>query len=782
MESQPLIPRRGAPSVPGESGDQESGRDGRPGIVRGLVNRASKMFHRGHYDVAKAQEEQLMGAEYRDVRGSSSGSLDGEDDTWADEAESPAQKKPNKILNFFGMDEQSQQQLKQVNLYDYPDTDSESDSDDDSSIALWQHGNITNMEAEQRLRAHGCGNGLFLVRRERLYLCCDDRIHVYPIVRSKAGVALRGLTVFKSLPALITNYSLLAQELPCLLGRPCPPTSPSTDGSAARVSGIAGMATTSLLDPHQSASYYQNSNPPNTTPSLGRGPSTSSTSAAAAAAMSAHAGDALCSSSLSSSIRPSVSLAPPPPPRASDSLLSSSNNSSHNHNYNTTATTGAGPSNASHTRNSSSSSGGGGGGESGGKSLTPEEREREKRIRRLRSLPVFKPHFTYLVCLIQIAILVAEIVQGGMMKVGFTPTTDMREVDTGFANMTLSTLAPFNFYIGPNPRYLVGFGAKYSPCMRKDTVLAVAAAQQRAREASDYGCCLGAGGRCGVTLSADCTGVWEGQTLVCPADRCPNIVLRPCCTGVNGTCLITSQDHCAFLSGVWLSSAQRCGDVDCLPESCKFGLETGSTPNQWYRLITSIFIHAGIIHLFVVVLMQYFLGCQIERAIGFLRIALVYLIAGIGGNLTSAFFAPSYPQLGATGAIHGLLAINIVDLFQSWSFVEKPVVRLVKLLMEVLLYFGLGFLPWIGNWQHLGGLVFGLMAAVVFVPHITFGKWHRVRRVCLVLLMLPILVVSFLAMLILFYNVQNTDFCGVFCEYMQCIPFTEAFCGQASLL
>ncbi len=181
MEGAPLLPRgraRGSGDRQREDLTLESDeRDAGPGIVRGLLNRASKVFRRGHSDVEGASKEHAIGAEYRDVRGAHGNTL--EEDDWSDSDEGGEEARPKaleRIANFFGMDERSQQQLKQVNLYDYPDTDSEDDSDDDSSIALWQHGNITPTEAERRLREQSCPNGLFLVRRDRLMLCCDDRV------------------------------------------------------------------------------------------------------------------------------------------------------------------------------------------------------------------------------------------------------------------------------------------------------------------------------------------------------------------------------------------------------------------------------------------------------------------------------------------------------------------------------------------------------------------------------------------------------------------------------
>lgn len=41
-----------------------------------------------------------------------------------------------------------------------------------------------------------------------------------------------------------------------------------------------------------------------------------------------------------------------------------------------------------------------------------------------------------------------------------------------------------------------------------------------------------------------------------------------------------------------------------------------------------------------------------------------------------------------------------------------------------------GTLPFVDNFAHIGGLVFGIFAAMAFLPYITFGRWNRIRKAC----------------------------------------------------
>lgn len=64
------------------------------------------------------------------------------------------------------------------------------------------------------------------------------------------------------------------------------------------------------------------------------------------------------------------------------------------------------------------------------------------------------------------------------------------------------------------------------------------------------------------------------------------------------------------------------------------------TPDQFYRLWTSLFLHAGLLQLIVTVLIQYFLMRDLEKLTGSLRIGIIYVGSGVAGNLASAIFVP----------------------------------------------------------------------------------------------------------------------------------------------
>lgn len=63
-------------------------------------------------------------------------------------------------------------------------------------------------------------------------------------------------------------------------------------------------------------------------------------------------------------------------------------------------------------------------------------------------------------------------------------------------------------------------------------------------------------------------------------------------------------------------------------------------PDQFYRLWTSLFLHAGIVQLIITVLLQYHMMRDLEKFTGSLRIGIIYIGSGVAGNLGSAIFVP----------------------------------------------------------------------------------------------------------------------------------------------
>jgi len=302
----------------------------------------------------------------------------------------------------------------------------------------------------------------------------------------------------------------------------------------------------------------------------------------------------------------------------------------------------------------------------------------------------------------------------------------------------------------------------------------------------------------GYTGDAVVDGAWiEGE--YCGDSNNVQVILKPCCNIRTGECSLKSSSQCQWSGGIeaadppWKTTGspdtQVCSEVNCVSQLCELDLaglnisyigsklgkaNEADNPNQWFRLITSLFIFSGLISMAVLLFVQYYCGKMIEVQAGKLRTFLIYFISGIGGNLIGGIFAPDQVATGSDPAAFGLLAVTMVELFQAWQIVPDRKAQLTKLLLLTIVALMVGTLPYIDNWSHLGGFCFGAVSGVVFLPYITFGAWDARRKKILLWICGPLLLLMFITAILLFYLVQNGDFCD-YCHYINCVPYSDTF-------
>jgi rhomboid protease GluP len=168
---------------------------------------------------------------------------------------------------------------------------------------------------------------------------------------------------------------------------------------------------------------------------------------------------------------------------------------------------------------------------------------------------------------------------------------------------------------------------------------------------------------------------------------------------------------------------------------------------QWWRIVTSTFVHGGVLHLGLNMWCLWNLGMLAEPLMGTFGLFAVYLLTGSAGNLLSTLlnwinFAPTGPippgipiwmafpaGVGASGAIFGIAGALIV-LLKSQRLPVPPE-ELSKIRRSVIYFAGInlviGFSLHFGasrtgvdidNWAHMGGCASGLLFAVPMVPRI----------------------------------------------------------------
>lgn len=138
---------------------------------------------------------------------------------------------------------------------------------------------------------------------------------------------------------------------------------------------------------------------------------------------------------------------------------------------------------------------------------------------------------------------------------------------------------------------------------------------------------------------------------------------------------------------------------------------------EYFRLFTTIFLHAGIIHLICNMYSLYVLGPQIESFYGKLKYLIIFILSGISGSLLSTAFAGSNTlSVGASGAIFGLLGAILYFGYHYRVYLGNVLKSQIIPLIVINLAIGF-FLTGIDNFAHIGGLIGGIFASqAVGVP------------------------------------------------------------------
>ena len=146
-------------------------------------------------------------------------------------------------------------------------------------------------------------------------------------------------------------------------------------------------------------------------------------------------------------------------------------------------------------------------------------------------------------------------------------------------------------------------------------------------------------------------------------------------------------------------------DADGLPH-----VQHGVADGEYYRLLTSTFLHFGVIHLALNMYCLYLLGPQLEQAFGQVRFATTYLVSGLGGAALSYGLGSQYEiAAGASGAVFGLFGAFYV-LGRRRNIDVSAITSTIML--NLVFSFVVPSIDWRG---HVGGLVTGAALAWVIV-------------------------------------------------------------------
>ena len=148
----------------------------------------------------------------------------------------------------------------------------------------------------------------------------------------------------------------------------------------------------------------------------------------------------------------------------------------------------------------------------------------------------------------------------------------------------------------------------------------------------------------------------------------------------------------------------------------------GVADGAYWQLVTSMFTHVDIWHIGFNMFALWFLGPQLEAAVGRARFLALYLVSGLAGSVLVYWLAPVHsPTVGASGAIFGLLGGLLVLALKVHADISQLLLWIG--LNFVITFLGRSFISWQG---HLGGFLGGALIALVLVysPRGHRGIWQ----------------------------------------------------------
>ncbi|CAA0831530.1 RHOMBOID-like 2 [Striga hermonthica] len=215
--------------------------------------------------------------------------------------------------------------------------------------------------------------------------------------------------------------------------------------------------------------------------------------------------------------------------------------------------------------------------------------------------------------------------------------------------------------------------------------------------------------------------------------------------------------------------------------------------NEAWRLVTCIWLHAGVIHLLANMLSLVFIGIRLEQQFGFVRVGLVYLLSGIGGSVLSSLFIQKSISVGASGALFGLLGAMLSELFTNWTIYSNKAAALFTLIVIIAINLAVGILPHVDNYAHIGGFMTGFLLGFVLLVRPQFGwveSQHRlagsthlkskytVYQYIFWILASLLLIVGFTVGFVMLFKGENANDKCSWCHYLSCVPTSRWSCDN----
>ena len=163
------------------------------------------------------------------------------------------------------------------------------------------------------------------------------------------------------------------------------------------------------------------------------------------------------------------------------------------------------------------------------------------------------------------------------------------------------------------------------------------------------------------------------------------------------------------------------------------------TEGQYYRLFTSMFIHANLFHILFNMYALYLLGSQAEGFFGKGKFLVIYILSGISGSLLSILLNQGAVSVGASGAIFGILGALLYFGYNNRVYLGNTLIREIVPVILINLAFGF-MMTGVDNFAHIGGLIGGITTAMAVGFHSNTGKSDRINGIIITIMLFAFLI------------------------------------------
>jgi rhomboid protease GluP len=183
-----------------------------------------------------------------------------------------------------------------------------------------------------------------------------------------------------------------------------------------------------------------------------------------------------------------------------------------------------------------------------------------------------------------------------------------------------------------------------------------------------------------------------------------------------------------LLSNILIFAFMIAMGVDLLEPTGKVIYEWGAnfgpavSDGEWWRLLTAVFLHIGIIHLLSNMMALGFIGFALEPILGKTRFLAAYIISGIAGSLFSIYNHPEIISAGASGAIFGMYGVLIAVLTTKLGKGKVNKIALPIMSLYILYQLAMGMKDGVDNAAHIGGLIGGIITGYAMYPGLKGAK------------------------------------------------------------